>query len=609
MPSVMRDDTFRRSERVDGYAPIRDYAVIGAGRTAALVALDGSIDWLCLPDFDSGSVFGRILDAERGGAFTLAPEEPFEAAHRYLDESNVLETIFRTAGGTVRVTDALTLADSEALPPARELVRRVEGLSGSVGLRWRLEPRFEFGTRQPKRGHRAGRPVLLGGREALALSAWEAGDADEREGGFEASFIAGNGDAATLTLTAAHDEPLVLPSRDDAERRLEHTDRFWRTWASKRTYDGPWREHVLRSALVLKLLVYAPSGAVVAAPTTSLPEWIGGPRNWDYRFTWIRDAAYTMSALLRLGCPAEAQAFLWWAAHATALTNPELRVVYTLNGSLRKDELELPLAGYRRSRPVRVGNAAVRQTQLDMYGAMLDCVWLYADEMGELDAAKGRAIAAIADWVGEHWGERDAGIWEARTDPQHYVQSKWMCWVALDRACRLAELGVIPDRTEKWRSAAGDVRSWLDEHGWDAERETFVRCEGSEEVDGSLLTLALFACDDGHGGRRLRATVDAVRRELADGPLVRRYRAEESLHGPEGAFLPCSFWLAEALAKTGRLDEAAVLMDDLVALSSDVGLYSEERGPDGTFLGNFPQALVHLALVNAAITIDEQQRR
>ena len=600
---------FRPVTRTDGYAPIDDYAVIGAGRTAALVARDGSIDWLCLPDFDSGSVFGRILDAERGGAFELCPDEQFDAAHRYRDDSNVLETTFRTAGGTARVTDALTLADRQALPRARELVRRVDGLSGSVRLRWRLAPRFEFGRRHPRLGRRSGRPVRLGRREALALSAWGAGDVTECTGGLEGSFTVHGGDSATLTVTAARNEPLVLPSRDDSERRLEHTDRFWRTWAGKRTYDGPWRDHGVRSALVLKLLVYAPSGAVVAAPTTSLPEWIGGPRNWDYRFTWIRDAAYTMSALLRLGCPAEAQAFLWWVAHATALTNPELRVLYALNGRLQENEVELPLAGYRGSRPVRAGNAAAGQTQLDMYGAMLDCVWLYADEMGGLDAAKGRAIAAVADWVGEHWRERDAGIWEARTEPQHFVQSKWMCWVALERACRLAELGVIPDRTEKWRSAAGDVRSWLDEHGWDAGRETFVRCEGSEEVDGSLLTLALFACDDGHGGRRVRSTVDAVRRELADGPLVSRYHAEDSLHGPEGAFLPCSFWLAEALAKTTRLDEAAELMDELVALSNDVGLYSEERGPDGAFLGNFPQALVHLALVNAAITIQEEQRR
>ncbi len=601
--------SFRPITRTDGYAPIGDYAVIGAGRTAALVARDGSIDWLCLPDFDYESVFGRILDAERGGAFELCPDEPFDAAHRYRDDSNVLETIFRTAGGTARVTDALTLADTQALPPARELVRRVEGLSGSVQLRWRLEPRFEFGARQPTLGRRSGRPVLLGGRQAVALSAWGAGDAAERAGGLEGSFTVHGGDQTTLAVTAARDEPLVLPARDDSERRLEHTDGFWRNWASKRTYDGPWREHVLRSALVLKLLVYAPSGAVVAAPTTSLPEWIGGPRNWDYRFTWIRDAAYTMSALLRLGCPAEAQAFLWWVAHATALTNPELRVLYALDGHLQESEVELPLAGYRASRPVRAGNAAARQTQLDIYGAMLDCVWLYADEMGELDAAKGRGIAAIADWVGDHWGERDAGIWEVRTEPQHFVQSKWMCWVALDRACRLAKLGVIPDRAEKWRHAADEIRSWIDERGWDAERETFVRSEGSGEVDGSLLTLALFTCDDGHGGRRVRSTVDAVRRELGEGPLVHRYRADDSFHGPEGAFLPCSFWLAEALAKTGRLDDATMLMDELVALSSDVGLYSEERGPDGAFLGNFPQALVHLALVNAAIALEGGHER
>jgi len=593
--------------REDGYLPIRDYAVVGDGRTAALVGRDGAIDWLCLPNLDSPSVFARLLDARRGGAFELAPDEPFEAERRYQEDSNVLETTFRTASGTVRVTDAMTLADPSTLSPLREVVRRVEGLNGSVRMRWRFEPRFGYAGRRTAFAVCGGRLVAFAGQDALALGAWDAGEPSANgvavEGGFEASA----GSRALLELAAANREPVVLAGRDDTERRLERTMRYWRDWSDRTTYDGRWREHVLRSALVLKLLVFAPSGAIAAAPTASLPEWIGGPRNWDYRFTWIRDASYTLAALGRLHCLDEMRAFFWWLAHATALTRPRLNVLYQLNGGIEADERELNLDGYRGSRPVRVGNAAAGQTQLDIYGPVLDTVWLYACLTSGLEAEKGRSIAAIADWVCKHWRQPDSGIWEVRSGPVHFIQSKAMCWVALDRACKLAERGFIPDRRDRWDREAAAIRAFVDEQGWDPERRSYVRAAGARDLDASLLTLALFEFGD-PASERIVSTIDAVRRELAEGPLVWRHRGEDGVGGEEGAFLPCSFWLAGALAKSGRLDEAIELMDELVGLANDVGLFAEEAARDGTFLGNFPQALTHLALVNAAIAVERAEQ-
>ncbi|MBD0328906.1 MAG: glycoside hydrolase family 15 protein [Thermoleophilia bacterium] len=589
--------------RVNGYAPIRDYAVIGDGRTAALVARDGSIDWLCLPNVDSPSVFGRLLDAEQGGAFTLAPEEPFAVERRYAEGTNVLETTFRTASGVARVTDALAVADRTWLSPLRELVRRVEGLAGRVAFAWRVEPRFGYAGGKTRIERRAGRPVALSGREAVALGAWGAGEVEVDRGGFGGRFELAAGETALLDLDAASRQPLVLGARDDTERRLARTVQFWRDWSARVAYDGPWKGEIVRSALALKLLVFTPSGAIVAAPTTSLPEWIGGERNWDYRYTWIRDAAYTVTTLLQLGFESEAEAFLWWLGHATAQSRPELKVLYRVDGDLHTGEEELELAGYRGSRPVRVGNGAAAQTQLDVYGAWFESIWLYAQHCGELRAASRRDVGSIADWVCEHWRERDAGIWEVRSAPAHFVQSKAMCWVALDRACKLADRGLVPDRRRRWRAEADAIRAFVDAEGWDDERGTYVRATSLRELDASLLTLALFEYSRSDDAR-LVATVDAVRRELAEGPLVCRYRGEDGLDGNEGFFLPCSFWLVGALAKTGRVDEAAALMGDLVSLANDVGLYSEEMAADGTFLGNFPQALVHLALVTAAVALE-----
>lgn len=595
--------------RTDGYAPIRSYAAIGDGRTVALVARDGAIDWLCLPELDSASVFAAVLDAQRGGRFALTPDVPFDTERRYLPDTNVLETTFTTAEGVARITDAMLLADS-ALSPQRELARRVEGISGRVGLRWSVEPRFGYAGRRVRLARHAGVAVASAGADAIAVLGWNAGQSEVVTGALEGRLVVEAGETALLALSASHQEPLVLPSRDQVERRLEATGRFWRAWATGRSYDGPWREAVIRSALALKLLVHAPSGAIAAAATTSLPEAVSGERNWDYRYCWVRDSAFTLAALLALGCTAEADAFFWWLSHASQLTRPRLQVLYRLNGSDRAPERSLPLAGYRGSRPVRVGNGAARQDQLDIYGDLLQMAWMYTQTGGTIDRETGRRLAAIAELICRIWHQPDSGIWEVRSDAAHFTHSKMMCWVALDRALALAAGGHIPSRhAARWRAEAEATRAFVESRCWSSRRGTYVRSAGSEELDAALL-LGVLLGYDARDAHRLSATVDAVSRELGRGPLLYRYTGEDGLQGGEGAFTCCSFWLVDALARTGRADEAAALMDQLLALANDVGLYAEEIDPDThQFLGNTPQALVHLALINAAVSCAQAASR
>src|SRR6185503_12690611 len=343
----------------------------------------GSVDWLCLPNLDSPSVFARILDAERGGSFRLEPTGAFEAERRYLERSNVLETTFATAEGRVRVTDAMTLTDSRRISPMRELVRKVEALSGTVPMRWALEPRFGYGRAETRIERRSGRWFALAGSDALVLGVSAADKGDLRYGAITGELSLAPGESDVFSLSAADREPAVIPGREDAERRLEHTKRFWPEWAGRLRYEGSWAEAVTRSTLALKLLTFAPSGAIVAAPTTSLPEWIGGGRNWDYRFTWLRDASFTLNALLRLGYHDEAHAFFWWLMHASRITQPRLRTLYRVDGKADAPERDLGhLDGYRGSRPVRIGNDAADQLQLDVYGDVLDAIWLYASDVG-----------------------------------------------------------------------------------------------------------------------------------------------------------------------------------------------------------------------------------
>ncbi|PYQ79380.1 MAG: glycoside hydrolase family 15 protein [Acidobacteria bacterium] len=543
--------------RVDGYAPIEDYALIGDGRTAALVARDGAIDWLCLPNMDSPSVFAAILDASRGGAFVVQPSIPFDSSRRYVPNTNVLETTFTTARGSVRVIDALTLPDGR-LEPMREIVRSLEGLSGAVPMRWHFAPRFDYAAASPRWDTRNGRPVATSGA---------------------------SGARALLALSTAYAEPLVFPTRQALEARLAYTISFWQSWVAGRGYDGPWRDPVTRSALVLKALIFAPSGASVAAPTTSLPEEIGGERNWDYRFCWIRDSSFLIDALLELNCYDETRSLFWWFMQATAITEPELHVLYRLDGGIGTTEHDLPLAGYRGSRPVRVGNGALEQRQLAIYDT-------------------GRVLARIADYVCTIWQGPDSGIWEVRNGPFHFTHSKVMCWLALDRAGRLADRGELPARhRDRWRREADAIRAFVEGRCWSDALGSYSRIAGSSDVDASLLMLPIVGYGDPRGGR-IAGTIDAVTRSLRHGDFVYRYRADDGVPGGEGCFLNCSFWLVSALARAGRVDEATSLMDRLVARANDVGLYAEEVDRNsGACLGNHPQALVHLALVDAACAI------
>jgi GH15 family glucan-1,4-alpha-glucosidase len=591
------------STSAERYPPLRDYALIGDGRTAALVSRGGSIDWWCLPNLDSPSVFAALLDADRGGRFTLCPEDPAETERRYVPDTNVLQTTFTTGSGRVRITDAMTLPGA-GLEPLRELARRVEGLDGRVPMRWRVEPRFGYGLDPTEIEPRVPFPVATSRGTAVAVCAWDAGRVECDATGMAGRFEARPGTRATLAVSAAYGEPLVFPGRDDVERRIDATVAFWRGWAANLKYAGPWRDAVVRSALALKLLVFAPSGAIAAAPTTSLPERIGGERNWDYRFSWIRDSSFTLESLLQLGCENEAKAFFWWFMHATQRTLPRLNVFYRLDGDTHAPEVTLPLDGYRASRPVRVGNGAAEQLQLDTYGELVDAVYQFVQKGHSLHQDTGQDVARIADFVCVHWREPDAGIWEVRAEPRHHTQSKAMCWVALDRAAKLGRARQVPTgHLDRWTREAAEIRRFLDARCWSASKQSYVGYAGVEHLDASVLLLAIMRYEEPESPR-LRTTIEAVRRELAVGPLLRRYTGDDGRVGGEGAFTCCSFWLVEALGITDQRHDAERLMSDLLALGNDVGLYAEEVEPKtGAFLGNFPQGLVHLALISAAIAM------
>jgi GH15 family glucan-1,4-alpha-glucosidase len=574
----------------------------------ALVARDGSIDWLPFPSIDCPTVFGALLDVRRGGSFTLAPDAPYEVSRRYLPGTNILETTFETEDGTVSVMDAMTVP-AGGLVPFRELIRKVTGKRGRVALSWRVEPRFGYGAGGERAGERHGIPVVDDGAAAVAVCTFEAGQPEVDAGSVSGRFEIEAGGSALMALSFTDQEPLVFPSRSEIEGRLEETRQAWHRWIACGTYEGRWREAVERSGLVLKLLFFAPSGAVAAAPTTSLPEEIGGERNWDYRLSWVRDSSFAIDALLRVGCAEEAEAFFWWLMQASQLTHPRLQVLYRMDGGADAPERTLGLRGYRDSRPVRVGNAAAEQLQLEIYGSLFETAWLYSEAGHRIDRDVARRLAATADLVCEIWRRPDSGIWEVRSEPMHFTQSKMMCWVALDRAMKLAQRGRIPDRNaDRWRDEASAIRAFIEDRCWSDRLGSYIRAAGDEELDASILTGALFGFDDARKGR-LAATVDAIRRELGNGPFLRRYLGEDGLAGEEGAFLTCSFWLVEALVHGGREAEAAELMEQLLDLSNDVGLYAEEIDPeDGTFLGNFPQALTHLALIGAAVAFEETDR-
>ena len=589
--------------RQDGYLPIGGYAAIGDGRTAALVGCDGTIDWLCLPGFDGPFVLGALVDADRGGRFTLAPTGDYAVKRRYVPDTNVLESTFSTASGSVRVTDALTLSADDR--PVRELARRVEGVDGDVDLAWSVAPRFDD-TQRPARIDRTdyGAFVARGDDETVVVQAWGAGEALVADGEIRGHVVVSAGDSALLVLAASspHAGSLPFTTRDAVALRLTHTMNWWRSWCGGLSYEGPWREQVLRSALVLKLLVDGATGAMVAAPTMALPERVGGPRNWDYRYCWLRDSSFAVDALLHLGDTDEAKRFFAWLMDASREDHPRLHPFYRLDGTSEIGQRHVDVRGYRDSRPVIDGNRAVDQRQLGNYGDLLQAAALYVDGGHDLDREIGERLAELADHVCEVWSERDSGVWELETE-RHYTSSKMLCWVALCRAQKLAACGAIPSSgITRWRDVARDIRRFVEDRCWSDERASYVRSAGSEDLDAAVLLGVFFDYAASNAGR-FHSTVDALRAELGRGPLLYRY---SEMIGAEGTFLACSYWLAHALARLGRVGEAAQIMDEMAPLANDVGLYAEELDPiSGSMLGNFPQGLTHLALINAAVAIAE----
>ena len=589
-------------KRHGGYAPIEAYAAIGDGRTTALVALDGSVDFLSLPEIHCPTTFGALLDAKRGGRFSLQPDESFDVERRYLDRSNVLETTFRTKHGVVRVTDALTLQDGGLLPWV-ELSRRVEGLSGSVPMRWCVEPRFDWGREEPRILRRRGIPVAEGGGLELGVHSYDAGEAEVADGAITGRFDALDGSRSLLTVCCTERAPIPIPRRADAERRLDATIDVWRRWLDSWDYDGQWPAEIGRSALALKLLVYAPRGAIVAAPTTSLPERIGGDRNYDYRYMWVRDASFTLDALMRLGFTEQVHESFSCLLRSIRTTAPELHPFYTAEGEVAHRCDELDLDGYRGSRPVRHGNAALRQLQLGSWGDLLEATDLYVDCGNAIDDGTGRVLADCLDRLTVNWRDEDSGIWELN-DLRQYTSSLIGVWMAFDRGIKLAENGQLPaTHADRWRAEQANVCKYIEERCWSDEADAYVEYAGEDHVDAAVLRAARMGWTRVNRDRFER-TVDTVRERLdAGGGLLYRTSREQ---GHEGAFVACSFWLVEALARLGRVDEGEALFEELLGYRNDVGLLSEQIDPSsGAFLGNFPQGLSHLALISAAGALED----
>ncbi|MGE5287242.1 MAG: glycoside hydrolase family 15 protein [Micromonosporaceae bacterium] len=590
--------------------PIGTYGLIGDTRTAALVSPDGAIDWLCLPRFDGEPVFGRLVGGPNAGFFRAGPAPTSPAAaspaagRRYLPGTTTLETTWHSGSARLTLTDGMVAELGQRLLPSTVVVRRLTADGGPVDVTIEFDPRPASAHRPPRAGRHGSALTCHWGSLALSL---RCAPALPMEPGRPLTIRVEPGRPVTLALSAAHREPLVIVEPDAAWGLLAEDARRWQNWSSEIHYDAPWRAAVVRSLLTLRLLTYSPSGAPVAAPTTSLPEELGGVRNWDYRYAWPRDASIGIGAFLGVGKTDEARSFLAWLLHASRLERPRLPVLLSLHGRHSPAERELATwPGYAGSRPVRVGNGAALQHQLDGYGWVLDAAWLLTEAGHRLYSETWRAMRGFAGEVARRWHEPDAGIWEIRGDGAHHVHSKLMGWLALDRAVRIAGSQRTPRRQlQAWISQRDAIAAEVTVRGFDVSRSTYTRSYGSDDVDAALLILPLLDIEPA-GSPRVRGTIDAIRRELgAGGPLVYRYPpGADGLPGREGAFLPCSFWLVQALAVTGRHVEAAEVMEQLLALAGPLGLYAEEMDPSGhTHLGNYPQALTHAALVQAALAL------
>ncbi|MBI4496890.1 MAG: glycoside hydrolase family 15 protein [Chloroflexi bacterium] len=604
----------------DQYRPISDYAMIGDAHGAALISSDGSIDWCVLPHVDSPALFLRLLDARQGGCFQVRPTASrVLVERRYVDDTNVLETVFRTEHGVVRLRDAFTAgghqehaADQEEDRP-HEILRVVEGVEGAVEVELRCWVTPDFARQVPEVEQESASVVRWrwAGGEAWLAGSWPL--SCDGAAVWSRQVVR----AGERLVCVCSDRELAGPSPQAVVRRMDETIAYWQTWAACCQYTGPYRNAVVRSALALKLLTYEPSGAIVAAPTTSLPEEIGGVRNWDYRYCWLRDATFTLYALGLLGYLDEAHDFMHWIERVCMACGTDLQIMYGV-----QEERDLPehaldhLSGYRGSRPVRVGNAAHTQRQLDVFGEVIDSAYLYfhklrgADRYGEsLTGPMWDLLRSLVDYVADHWGEPDSGIWEVRGGPQHFLHSKVMCWVALDRGLRLAAAYDLPAPVERWQQERDRLRQAILQQGYSDPAGAFTQAFGSTTLDASALLLPLVGFIDVRDPR-MAATIAAIRDRLTRNGLVYRYLGDDGLPGGEGAFSICTFWLVDCLAFAGRVDEARALFETMLGHANPLGLYSEEIDPaTGEFLGNFPQGFTHIALINSAVNLKQAESR
>ena len=597
------------------YKPISHYGIVGDLRTAALIGGDGSLDWLCLPRFDSPSVFAAILDEQRGGCFTIAPREPsIESVQIYRPGTNILVTRFVAEGSVVELTDFMPLQASRSAQEPSWIVRRVTAIHGSPQIKLRCAPAFNFARQETERIEVNGQGALFRS-SGLSLRLSSSIELKAVESELVGEFTLKQGQTTSFILSEIRDADSELPII--SERSLDHLEQttaaYWVQWVSKCTYRGRWRELVHRSALLLQLLTYAPSGAIIAAPTCSLPEWIGGDRNWDYRYNWIRDAGYTIYALERVGLYDEAGHFMSWIEDRVGelCENGPLQTVYGVDGGRNLREEVLPLEGYRKSAPVRVGNAAFEQLQLDLYGALIDAIYLYNKYAQPIRAALWRDVRRLVNWVCDNWQRDDQGIWELRGEPHPLVHSKVMCWVAIDRGLRLARKRSLPAEEDKWLKTRNQIYEEVVNKGWSQKRQSFVQSYGSDELDASVLMMPLvfFMTPD---DPMMVSTVDAISRPLSEGGLyadgmVYRYAksTDDGLKSREGTFNVCTLWLIEALTRMGRVKQAHWLFEKMLSRANHVGLFSEEMSLTGEQLGNFPQGLTHMGLISAAYNLNK----
>lgn len=604
------------------YLPIEDYGVIGNMHSAALVGRNGSIDWLSLPHFDSPSVFAAILDCEKGGHFRICPAGFSDSTCKqvYWPETNVLITRFLLGEGVLEVIDFMPVDVPPGGPGFRQVIRRVEAIRGSVPIEVECCPAFNYGRDEHK--------TELVDRGAVFRSKSITVELHTRVplqmtdlGGVRASLELKQGERAMFVLAQVDPQNAGAPvlDQDVGEQLLTRTVSYWHAWLSKCTYKGRWREIVYRSALVLKLLAFAPTGALIAAPSCSLPESIGGPRNWDYRYTWIRDAAFSLYALLRIGFTEEAGAFMRWLEQRCHERDPNgsLQIMYGIKGEHQLDEEILQhLEGYRKSSPVRIGNAAYKQLQLDIYGDMMDSVYLYNKYAQPISWDFWVELRALVNWVCDNWRRDDEGIWETRGGPRQFVFSKLMCWVAVDRGLRLAQKRSLPADQARWLACRDEIYRDVMVRGWSEKRKAFVQSYGSDTLDASVLMMPLvffMAPND----PRMLSTLDAIMKDPSEGgllsdSLVYRYNSElvsDGLKPGEGTFNMCTFWLVEALTRAGRTDrarlnQARLMFEKMLGYTNHLGLFAEQTGSHGEALGNYPQAFTHLALISAAYNLD-----